>query len=79
MIIPSGTMNGAISGAMQMITDNAGILFYVFGIPIFLISVYVLSGWINDIKRRNAGKSKKKDNIEYLYKDGHLAGGRKKK
>jgi hypothetical protein len=36
---------------MQMLTDNAGVLLYVFGIPLFLIAVSVLLGWIKAIRR----------------------------
>jgi hypothetical protein len=76
MIIPSGTFDGAISGAMQMLTDNATLLLYIFGIPLFLIAVNIVLGWIKSIKPAKTGKAK--DNIEYIWKDGRIAGGRKK-
>lgn len=76
MIIPSGTFDGAIGGAMQMLTDNATILLYVFGIPLFLIVVNIVLGWIKAIKPRS---KKKDDGIEYIWKDGRIAGARKKR
>jgi hypothetical protein len=36
---------------MQMLTDNAAVLLYVFGIPLFLITVSVVLGWIKAIRR----------------------------
>jgi hypothetical protein len=49
--VPAAVFTGALSGAMQMLTDNSGILLYVLGIPLFLIAVSVLIGWIKAIRR----------------------------
>jgi hypothetical protein len=54
-----------------MLTDNAAVLAYVFGIPLFLILVAVIMGWIKSIRKT------KNDGVEYLYKGGKLSGGRK--
>ena len=49
--MPAATFTGALSGAMQMLTDNSAVLLYVFGIPLFLITVSVIMGWIKAIRR----------------------------
>jgi hypothetical protein len=36
---------------MQMLTDNAEVLLYVFGIPLFFIVVKAMMGWIKSIRR----------------------------
>jgi predicted hotdog family 3-hydroxylacyl-ACP dehydratase len=36
---------------MQMLTDNQDTLIYVFGIPLMLITVAVVLGWIKSIRR----------------------------
>jgi hypothetical protein len=39
---------------MGMLTDNAPVLLYVLGIPLFLIAVSVLIGWIKAIRSKKA-------------------------
>jgi hypothetical protein len=39
---------------MGMLTDNAPVLLYVFGIPFFLIAVSVILGWIKSIRAKKA-------------------------
>jgi hypothetical protein len=51
MIIDPAVFTGAVSNAVQMLTDNASILAYVFGIPLFLILVSVIMGWVKSIRR----------------------------
>jgi len=54
MVIDPTVFTGAVSNAVQMLTDNAGILAYVFGIPLFLILVSVITSWIKSIRRARA-------------------------
>jgi hypothetical protein len=54
LAIDPAVFTGAVSNAVQMLTDNASILAYVFGIPLFLILVAVIMGWVKSIRSKKA-------------------------
>jgi hypothetical protein len=51
LVIDPTVFTAAVSNAVQMLTDNSAILAYVFGIPLFLILVAVIMGWVKSIRR----------------------------
>ena len=81
LAINPAIFTGAVGAAAGMVSDNASILAYVFGIPLFLILVSVISYWIFSIKD-NKKKIKKSpaliDDIPIVYdykNNGMIAGG----
>jgi hypothetical protein len=58
MIIDPAVFGAAVTNGVQMLTDNSAVLAYVFGIPLFLIIVSVIMGWIKSIRRADGGKKK---------------------
>jgi hypothetical protein len=54
LVIDPGIMTGSVAKAIQMGTDNQPVLIYIFGIPLFLILVSVIMGWIKSVKTKNA-------------------------
>jgi len=74
-VVDGAVFGAAIGAAMQMLTDNVDLMFYVFGIPLFLIVAAIIHDWIKKIK-----SEKKENDIEYIRDDkGRIIGGKNTK
>lgn len=73
-VVDGAVFGAAVGAAMQMLMDNIDLMFYVFGIPLFLIVVAIILDWIKKIK------SEKKTDVDYIRDaKGRIIGGRNEK
>jgi hypothetical protein len=74
-VVDGAVFGAAVGAAMQMLTDNIDLMFYVFGIPLFLIVVAIILDWIKKTKMQNS-----KNSVDYIRDEkGRIIGGRNEK